>query len=220
MFPPSWISHPPPTSRLLQSPSLSSLSHTTNSHWLSILYMGSILAPSSPLPSHVTRWFLNCSVQSYYQEYWWNVGTFDIQTLGMTQMICWCLWLRSLVLLLLVPYTRAHTHTHSHTHTLSFSLSLSPSPSSGPSQPEKWPHNNKLWHGLTRDKATKKPVASGICRPDPLPAFHGILTAYFTAPSPPLDSWLRIPGSPEPTVEMEFCLGLPRLPSSTTDWVA
>ena len=63
-------------------------------------------------------------------------------------------------------------------------------------------------------------MASGVCRPDPLPAFHGILTAYFTAPSLPSDSWLRIPGYPEPRVEMEFCLGLPRLPSSTTDWVA
>ena len=38
--PPSWISLPPPAhshpSRLLQSPSLSSLSHTANSHWLSV----------------------------------------------------------------------------------------------------------------------------------------------------------------------------------------
>ena len=32
-------SHPFPPCRLLQSPSLSSLSHTANSHWLSILHM-------------------------------------------------------------------------------------------------------------------------------------------------------------------------------------
>ena len=43
MSPPSWTSLPPPAlshpSRLLQNPSLSSLSHTANFHWLSILYM-------------------------------------------------------------------------------------------------------------------------------------------------------------------------------------
>ena len=42
MSPHSWTSFPPSTSshpsRLLQSPGLSSLSHTANSHWLSILY--------------------------------------------------------------------------------------------------------------------------------------------------------------------------------------
>ena len=42
MSPPSWTSLPPPThyhpSRLLQSPSLSSLSHTENFYWLSILH--------------------------------------------------------------------------------------------------------------------------------------------------------------------------------------
>ena len=40
MSPPSWTSLPSPCpshSSLLQSPSLSSLSHTANSHWLSIL---------------------------------------------------------------------------------------------------------------------------------------------------------------------------------------
>ena len=43
MSPPSWTSLPPSTpsqcSRLLQSTGLSSLNHTANSHWLSILYM-------------------------------------------------------------------------------------------------------------------------------------------------------------------------------------
>ena len=42
MFPPSWASFPPPSSshpsRLLQSSGVSSLSHTANSHWLSILH--------------------------------------------------------------------------------------------------------------------------------------------------------------------------------------
>ena len=41
--PPCLTSLPPPTpfqpSRMLQSPGLSSLSHTANSHWLSILHM-------------------------------------------------------------------------------------------------------------------------------------------------------------------------------------
>ena len=39
MSPPSWVSLPSHASRLLQSPSWSSLSHTANSHWLSILHM-------------------------------------------------------------------------------------------------------------------------------------------------------------------------------------
>ena len=43
MSPPSWTSVPPPTpshtTRLSQSPGLSSWSHTANSHWLSILHM-------------------------------------------------------------------------------------------------------------------------------------------------------------------------------------
>ena len=43
LSPPSWISLPPPSpshpTRLLQIPGLSSLSHTANSHWLSILHM-------------------------------------------------------------------------------------------------------------------------------------------------------------------------------------
>ena len=43
MSPPSWISFPSRSpshpSRLLQSPGLSSLSHTANSHWLSNLHM-------------------------------------------------------------------------------------------------------------------------------------------------------------------------------------
>ena len=49
MSPPSWVSCPPPTpsyhSRLSQSPSLSSLSHTANSHWLSILHMLAYMFP-------------------------------------------------------------------------------------------------------------------------------------------------------------------------------
>ena len=43
MSPPSWTSLPPPSlvhpSRLLQSPSLSSLRHAANSHWLSLLHL-------------------------------------------------------------------------------------------------------------------------------------------------------------------------------------
>ena len=39
MSPPSWTSTPSHPSRLLQSLGLSSLSHTANSHWLSILHM-------------------------------------------------------------------------------------------------------------------------------------------------------------------------------------
>ena len=46
------ISHPFP-SRLLQSPSVSSLSHIANSHWLSILnmvmYVSTLLSPGLPL---------------------------------------------------------------------------------------------------------------------------------------------------------------------------
>ena len=38
-------SHPFPPSRLLRSPSLSSLSHTANSHWLSILHMVVYMLP-------------------------------------------------------------------------------------------------------------------------------------------------------------------------------
>ena len=49
MSPPSWPSLPPPTlshlSRLLQSPSLSSLSHSANSHWLSLLPMVVYMLP-------------------------------------------------------------------------------------------------------------------------------------------------------------------------------
>ena len=65
MSPPTWISLPPPSpphpSRLLPSPSLSSLSQTTDSHWLSVLhmvgYVSMLLSPYNPpspsLPSHV-----------------------------------------------------------------------------------------------------------------------------------------------------------------------
>ena len=64
MSPPSWISLPPPThshpSMLLQSSSLSSLSHRVNSHWLFAyvsVYASMLLSPflslspSSPPPS-------------------------------------------------------------------------------------------------------------------------------------------------------------------------
>ena len=48
-FPSSWTSVWPPTpshsSRLLQSPSLSSLSHTGNSHWLSVLHIAVCIFP-------------------------------------------------------------------------------------------------------------------------------------------------------------------------------
>ena len=49
----SWTSLPPPTfshpCRLLQSPSLSSLSNTTNFHWLSVLYMVVCMRPNYSL---------------------------------------------------------------------------------------------------------------------------------------------------------------------------
>ena len=74
--PTTWISVPSPSpshpSRLLPSPVLSSLRHTANSHWLSILHMAMyvsmslspyiLLSPSSPTPSHVHR----CMVLSHY----------------------------------------------------------------------------------------------------------------------------------------------------------
>ena len=49
MFPPSWAFLPPPIpsqpSRLSLSPGLTSLSHTANSHWLSILHMIVYMCP-------------------------------------------------------------------------------------------------------------------------------------------------------------------------------
>ena len=55
MSPPSGSSLPPPTPfhhfRLLQSPGLSSVSHTANSHWLSILHMVVYMFPCYFLPS-------------------------------------------------------------------------------------------------------------------------------------------------------------------------
>ena len=55
MFPPSWTSLPHPTishlSWWLQGPSLSSLSHTANSHWLSILYVVVYMFPCHSLHS-------------------------------------------------------------------------------------------------------------------------------------------------------------------------
>ena len=74
--PPTWTSVPTPSpsrpSRLLLSPDLSYLSHTANSHWLSILHMVMyvsmslslyiVLSPSSPTTSHVHR----CMVLSHY----------------------------------------------------------------------------------------------------------------------------------------------------------
>ena len=54
MSPPSWASLPPSspshTSRLLQIPGLSSLSHTANSHWLSVFHMVVYKVPCCSLP--------------------------------------------------------------------------------------------------------------------------------------------------------------------------
>ena len=54
MSPPSWISFPPPTlshpSKLLQSPSLSSLRHRTNSHW-QYIYIHSISSVAQSCPT-------------------------------------------------------------------------------------------------------------------------------------------------------------------------
>ena len=59
MSPLSWISLPPPThshrSGLLQSPSLSFLSHTANSHWLSI-YTCLCICFHGTLSIHLTLW--------------------------------------------------------------------------------------------------------------------------------------------------------------------
>ena len=74
MSPPSWASLPPPTSShpssLLQSSGLSSLSHTADSPWLSILYMVMYMSPcyshhsSHPLllPTPPPRVHKSCSL--------------------------------------------------------------------------------------------------------------------------------------------------------------
>ena len=69
MSPPSWISLPPPahshSSRLLQSPTLSSLSYTANSHWLSILPMLVYMYPCYCLhSSHPLLFSLSISLLS------------------------------------------------------------------------------------------------------------------------------------------------------------
>ena len=79
MSPPTWPSFPPPSpshpSRLLLSPGLSSLSHTANSHWLSILHMVMLfpyysLHTSHPLLStpqpcpYFLRLCLNCMLHA------------------------------------------------------------------------------------------------------------------------------------------------------------
>ena len=78
MSPPTWTSLPPPSqshlSGLLPSPGLSSLSHTANSHWLSILhmvmYVSMLLSPClppspSPLnPNSVHKFVLNVCVST------------------------------------------------------------------------------------------------------------------------------------------------------------
>ena len=62
--PPSWTPLPPPTpchpSRLLHTPSLSSLFHTANSHWLSILHM--VVYVSMPLSPFIHLSFLSHSM--------------------------------------------------------------------------------------------------------------------------------------------------------------
>ena len=62
MSPSSWISLPSPTlshpSRLLQSPSLSSLSHRVNFHWLSIFYIWKCVYLHATLSIHLTFSFL------------------------------------------------------------------------------------------------------------------------------------------------------------------
>ena len=63
---PSWTSLLPPTpfhpSRLSQSPGFSSLSHTANFHWLSILHMVVYVSmlPSHLLHPHPSSFFLFC----------------------------------------------------------------------------------------------------------------------------------------------------------------
>ena len=63
MSPLSGISLPPPSpshpSRLSQSPDLSSLSHTANSHWLSILHMVVYMFPCYSL--HPPTLFFPCT---------------------------------------------------------------------------------------------------------------------------------------------------------------
>ena len=71
MCPPSGTSLPPPTSshpsRLSQSPSLSSLSHAANSHWLSVLHMVVYMFPCYSLHSspriHLYVWLKRRKIQ-------------------------------------------------------------------------------------------------------------------------------------------------------------
>ena len=62
MSPSLWISFPSPVhshpSRLLQSPSLSSLNHTANSHWVSI-YLGQCICFHATLSIHLTISFFS-----------------------------------------------------------------------------------------------------------------------------------------------------------------
>ena len=88
---PSWASFPPPTpshpSRLSQSPGLSTLSNTANSHWLSILHTAVYMFPcysvrsSHPLlpsPHHVHKSVLYVWVSNAVLQIGLSVSSFSI----------------------------------------------------------------------------------------------------------------------------------------------
>ena len=96
MFPSSWTSLPPPIpshpSRLSHSTSLSSLSHTANSHWLSILYMVVYMFPcyslrlSHPLLAPVSKSLFFTPVSpllqcKYVYQYQYHLIKFHIYAL-------------------------------------------------------------------------------------------------------------------------------------------
>ena len=89
--PPSFTSLPPPLpshpSRLLQSPGLSSLSHTANSHWLSVLHIVvymlpccSLHSPHSllPPPAHVHKSVLYVCVSTAALEIGSSIPCFQM----------------------------------------------------------------------------------------------------------------------------------------------
>ena len=94
---PSWASLSPPSplypSRLLQSPSLASLSYTANSHGLSIFHMVvyffffNQFSPNNPQNSKLSSWVMGISVT--------EVGSGDMSALPSpneswrTPLICW-----------------------------------------------------------------------------------------------------------------------------------
>ena len=79
MSPLSWISLSPPSpshcSRLLQRPSLSSMSHRANSHWLSFLHMVSMFPGYS------------------FHTLWFDFSSFFFDWRQLSHIFCWTLML-------------------------------------------------------------------------------------------------------------------------------